>query len=161
MPLDENFPIRLSIALNGRKQTAVSKQLKCSQAAISAYLYGHTPRSLSIMAKLANEYKIDLNWLLTGKQTPQVKELVTALKPHIMAYLAGMLNEAQTARDQWCSLLETLPKSKEQLRQQQELHDRLAELERQYRDVVDELNVIFEPLEIQLTDRIPPTWKKM
>jgi transcriptional regulator with XRE-family HTH domain len=87
----KNFASRLREALGGRTQTAVSKQLECSQAMLSAYLSGQIPASLDLLAKLAAEYNIDVNWLLTGQPSPMAakeaqkyKDLVEAFR--IFAY---------------------------------------------------------------------------
>ena len=47
-------------------QKGLSKKLECTQSAIADYENGRIMPSAYILTKIANQYNVDLNWLLTG-----------------------------------------------------------------------------------------------
>ncbi len=72
---DNNFSSRLSQALGGETQAIVSNKLKCSRTLISKYLNGDIPGAFVFLAKLAEQYHTDLNWLLTGGGSSAINRL--------------------------------------------------------------------------------------
>jgi len=157
---EKNFSQRLREALTDRTQTSVSTRLKCSQAVLSAYMAGDLPRSFDILVRLAQEYDIDLHWLLTGERSPVVANLTKALKPHVLAFLAEINRQAQALCDEQISLLQVLDRSKEQNAHLEEIREDIKAIHAYYNEVVDSLNDALEPFGERISDRIPPTWRR-
>lgn len=158
----KNFSQRLANLFNGRTQTAVSKQLKCSQGVISKYLDGKIPDSFLFLFRLTEEYEVDLHLLITGNPSPSVEKLLNKLKPHILSYLTQISQMAQDCRSEQFDLLQSdFPRPKEVQQQIEMLQKQVEELHKFYDQEHESINEALEPYGFKISDRLPPTWRKI
>lgn len=138
----KNFSERLRKALDDRTHTAVSERLGCSRALLSKYLSGDIPDTFWLLAKLAEEYKIDLHDLLTGQPSPSIAEVEKRLKPFVYAHLAEVaqrIKELQNERSQRPSRLA-----------EHEINGQLEDLNLYYKAVLEGLNEGLKPYGIKI-----------
>lgn len=141
----KNFSRRLGDVLDGRSHTAVGQRTGYSRAVISKYATGDTPESFYILARLAEEYDIDLHKLITGKNAPSTSEVVKRLKPYAMAHLVEAQRKDEQLKAELITLLRDESMGASQLDRKQEIQEQIEELELYCNTLVRSLNEVLAP----------------
>ncbi|MDD4805942.1 MAG: XRE family transcriptional regulator [Candidatus Cloacimonetes bacterium] len=95
----KSLRIKLSVT-----QKVFAKLLDCSQAKISDYESGKLSISNADLAKIADAYKVNLNWLLTGKGN--MFQLLETLDPSVLGKTIRLPIVGEIAAGQPCEVLE-------------------------------------------------------
>lgn len=138
----KNFSERLKRALDGRTHTAVSERLGCSRALLSKYLSGDIPDTFWLLAKLAEEYKVDLHDLLTGQPSPSIAEVEKRLKPFVYAHLAEVTQKIKNLQDERSQRPSRLV--------EHEINEQVEDLNLYYKAVLKGLNEGLKPYGIKI-----------
>lgn len=138
----KKFSERLLRALDSRTLTAVGERIGCSQAVLSKYLSGDIPGSFWLLAKLAEEYKIDLHDLLTGRPSPSIAEVEKRLKPFVYAHLAEVTQKIKKLQDERFQRPSRLA--------EHEINEQLQDLNLYYKAVLEGLNEGLKPYGIKM-----------
>ncbi len=93
---------------------------------LSKYLSGDLPTPIFFLANLAREYKVDLNWLLTGEYSPAASDIIRQLKTFFIFFLntideriRSLQSEIQTMETE-CKALDYFSKDYDQKRDELE-----------------------------------------
>lgn len=70
---NQQFAKRLRDTIDRRPQVYISKRIGISQNTLSNWMRGNIPQSIEVLAQLSKELDVDLNWLITGKETKNEK----------------------------------------------------------------------------------------
>jgi transcriptional regulator with XRE-family HTH domain len=150
----KNFSDRFKKLLNGRSQTFVSKQLKCSQGVISKYLVGQVPDSFIFLSKLAEAYNADLHYLLTGEPSPKqqeeirkYKEALSMLKVYVYEFLGNNYKRIeQLTQEKEALLSKGLDKVSATRRRIMEIDDEIDSIRASLKVQQEKLNIALEPV---------------
>jgi len=142
----KNFSERLGGVLDGRSHTAVGHRTGYSRAVISKYATGDIPESFYILARLAEEYDIDLHKLITGKHAPTTLEVVKRLKPYAMAHLLEVQRKNERLKAELMTLLKNESEGMPQPDRKDELAEQIGDLELYCNTLVRSLNEVLAPL---------------
>jgi transcriptional regulator with XRE-family HTH domain len=139
------FSKRLKSAIGDDTQLIVSKRLNCSQQLVSKYLKGDVPEAFIFLSKLALEYKIDLNWLLTGQITGSIEKLYyrhVKFTERLVGYVNDFFIDVCVERDRIQKLLDSDQSLTED--QKKEYAEKLVKLKIETNKTISDLKLLQE-----------------
>ena len=136
--------LRKNIGLN---QSEISDKLGFSTPSVISRLEkGERPLTIETLKKLAIFYNADLHWLITGKVSPIVPEVINVLKPFAYSHLSTITQKIQDLEERRRDLIDRQASGEIHTMPLHEIQEELELLHGYYKTVFGFLNEKLPPI---------------